>query len=96
MKIKKHIDGNWYEPTNYLSNLPSVVRTVLCDTTSSAGDWSGMFVKKQGNKYQIYSYSQANSYPYSGFDLHISLMLYNTDKMPSDEQLSKDWEELTY
>lgn len=94
MKIKTIIEGNWYAPQEYLNSLPSVVYVELMDTMSSAGDWSGMLVRKSGKKYQVYSFSQENRYPNGGFNLSISRMLYSQDTMPSDEVLADDYQSL--
>jgi hypothetical protein len=96
MKIKTIIEGDWYDPKRYLESLPSVIVAELMDTTSSAGDWSGMLVRKSGKKYQVYLFSQENRWPNGGFNLSISRMIYSQDTMPSDEVLADDYQSLCY
>ena len=71
MKIKnKTIKGNWYSPIKYLENFKSVVYTTHLETSSSAGNWSGIFIQKIGKKYKVFTFSQEND-RYSGFSLNI-------------------------
>lgn len=60
------VSGNWYDPKHKLQEYSSVVKVELCDTTSSAGDWSGFFIQKIGRMFYFIPFNQENSYPRSG------------------------------
>lgn len=48
----------------------SVVAVEFMDTTSSAGDWSGLIVQKIGKKKCVaIIFSMENKYPYDGFNV---------------------------
>jgi len=49
---------NWYTPGKYFRSFKSVVKADYWDMTSSAGDWSGWFVQKIGNKFYLIRFSQ--------------------------------------
>lgn len=68
----RQIDGTWYAPKEWLSEHSSVVMSGYYDQTSSAGDWSGYFVQKFGNKYGLFLFIQENQWPNkNGFWLEI-------------------------
>ena len=49
----------------------SVVAVEFMDTTSSAGDWSGLIVQKIGKKKCVaIIFSMENKYPYDGFNVN--------------------------
>lgn len=75
----KTILGNWYSPEKYLKTKKSVVYTSLLNTSSSAGDWGGIFIRKQGDKYKVFSFYQENR-GFSGFNLYIGNLLFETKK----------------
>lgn len=64
--------NNWYAPTcEFHEKYPSVMRMVLMDQTSSAGDWSGFLIQRTGSKSAVaIPFWQENNYPNSGFTLH--------------------------
>jgi hypothetical protein len=65
------ITGNWYAPLKKLQEYPSVIHAEHIETTSSAGDWTGIFFQKIGRKTYIIPFSQENGYPrHSGYDLY--------------------------
>lgn len=51
----------WYTPTEHLKDkYPSVLQAELTDTTSSAGDWNGLLVQRQGRTVFVIPFSQEN------------------------------------
>lgn len=82
-----HVEGNWYAPRNKLKDYSSVVKVELYDTTSSAGDWSGFFVQKMGEKrYDVLLFNQHNNWPHSGFKVQTQL-LCSSKSILSTEQI---------
>jgi hypothetical protein len=68
----RQINGTWYAPEVWLSEHRGVVMSGYYDQSSSAGDWSGYFVQKFGNKYGLFLFSQENQWPNkNGFWLEI-------------------------
>lgn len=55
------VRGNWYAPEHFLLSYKSVIGCDLIDTTSSAGDWSGLFYQKIGNTIKVIPFTQENS-----------------------------------
>lgn len=82
----KTITGNWYTPEEYLKTKKSVVYTSLLNTSSSAGDWDGIFIRKQGDKYKVFSFYQENR-GLSGFNLYIGSLLFETKKELTNTRL---------
>lgn len=67
---EQHIDGRWYAPSDHLYNdYKSVVCCELINTSSSAGDWSGVFFQRFGNILYAIEFTQENNYPSDGFTL---------------------------
>ena len=64
--------NNWFAPTcEFHEKYPSVMRMVLVDQTSSAGDWNGFLIQKTGPKRaQCIGFEQVNNYPRDGFTLY--------------------------
>ena len=64
--------NNWYAPTcEFHEKHPSILRMVIVNTTSSAGDWDGFLIQKLGkNKAVAIGFSQQNNYPSAGFTLY--------------------------
>lgn len=86
MKIKnKTIEGNWYSPVQYLKNFKSVVYTTHLETSSSAGNWSGIFIQKIGKKYKVFTFSQENRY--DGFSLNVGECFLETKKQLTNSRL---------
>ena len=80
MKIQnKTIEGTWYSPINYLNSLKSVVYTTHLETSSSAGNWSGIFIQKIGTKYKVFNFSQENT-KHHGFLLYVGECIFETKK----------------
>lgn len=62
-----------------MTKFKSVVNVEYLDTTSSAGDWSGVIVQQlRGNCYVI-PFSIENRYPDSGFDVHTHNLVWKID-----------------
>ena len=64
--------NNWYAPTcEYQASHKSVMRIVLMDMTSSAGDWAGFLIQKLGKHSAVcIGFNQENNYPGAGFTLY--------------------------
>jgi hypothetical protein len=87
---EKNINGNWYEPLNFLKNLKNTIKAELTDTMSSAGDWSGYFIQKKNKKYYVIGFGQENNFPGQGFTLQTSGILARFDYKPSEEEVYQD------
>jgi hypothetical protein len=64
------IEGGWNEPLKKLKSYPSVIYADHMETSSSAGDWTGLFFQKIGRFTYIIPFEQVNRYPRSGFTLY--------------------------
>lgn len=64
--------NNWYAPTcEFHEKHPSILRMIIVDNTSSAGDWNGFLIQKTGSKRaQCIGFEQVNNYPREGFTLY--------------------------
>jgi hypothetical protein len=76
------IEGSWYSPLEKLRQYKAVQAVEYFDTSSSAGDWNGLVIMKQGKKYAIVPFSQENDYPNEGFILRTGLPLLVMDEYP--------------
>ena len=65
------IDGGWHAPAEYLRSFKSVKQVKYLDTTSSAGDWSGLLIQKLRNRTYLIGFCQENNFPRGGFTLYI-------------------------
>lgn len=83
------IEGNWYEPVHYLRNKASVIKAELIDTTSSAGDWSGYFIQKVGNKFYVIPFTQENNWPSTGFTLYTNDAIASFEAQPDNTELDE-------
>lgn len=83
-----YVDGTWYDPINFIKDkFQSVVYCKYYNTSSSAGDWSGLIIQKLNGKLLIINFSQENNYPSSGFDVITGDVLIECnakDAPPSD------------
>ncbi len=79
-----NVPGNWYEPCQKLKQFKSVISAEYNFTSSSAGDWSGLFIQKLNGKLYSIAFEQENNSPYSGFTLRT-----NDEANLIDEQLAK-------
>jgi hypothetical protein len=77
--LQKKIQGGDLDPLNFLKSQENVVTAELLDIQSSTGDWSGVFVVKEGDKLYAVGFSQE----WCGFD-ECAFTLY-TDSEPSAE-----------
>jgi hypothetical protein len=64
------IEGGWNAPRDKIAAFPSVVKALLWNTTSSAGDWTGYFVQKINHNFYLIPFSQENNWPRGGFTLY--------------------------
>ena len=65
------VPGNWYEPLNKILEYPSVVHGDYAEMCSSAGDWTGLFFQKIGDRTYAIPFMQENNYPRgAGFILY--------------------------
>jgi hypothetical protein len=69
---KWHTDGGWFSPKRFIKeNFKSVVFCDHIETTSSAGDWTGLIIQKVNNKLHVILFSQENTFPCrEGFDIY--------------------------
>jgi hypothetical protein len=65
-----HTDGTLFAPKRFIKeNFASVVYCDYMDTSSSAGDWTGLIIQKLNNKLYATVFSQENTFPCrEGFD----------------------------
>lgn len=84
-----NIEDNWYAPVKHLKELDGVVVAELWDTTSSAGDWSGYFIVKQGSRYELHTFSQENNWPRTGFTLYTSNTIASSSQKLTDDEISE-------
>ena len=82
------IEGTWYAPEEHLKRYKSVIKTGYITMSSSAGDWSGMFVQKLNGWYYFIPFSQENNYPRSGFTLYTDEVFARTSVISEEV-----WEE---
>ena len=72
----------------------SVLSVEFMDTTSSAGDWSGIIVRKIGKeKCVAIIFSMENKYPYDGFDVYTDSVYYELPLNYTLEDLQKIYED---
>lgn len=94
------IQGNWYAPSEFLRQYISVLRVKLLNTTSSAGDWDGIFFQLiNGIVYGI-PFGQENNYPNSGFTLYTGEVYFSCEYSiwndAIENQIIEDYCEMTY
>ena len=63
------INGDWYAPYHFLGKYKSVINVELLNTTSSSGDWFGIFFQLINGTVYAIPFSQENNYPKSGYTL---------------------------
>lgn len=90
-----HMDGKWFAPRKFLrDNFASVVYCDYMETTSSAGDWTGLIIQHLNGKLYVTVFSQENNYPCSGFNLttndHSSIIM---EKVPEKVDYRKLFED---
>lgn len=72
----------------------SVLRVEFMDTTSSAGDWSGIIVQKIGKEKCVgIIFSMENKYPYDGFDVYTDSVYYELPLNYTLEDLQQIYED---
>ncbi|KAA6302801.1 MAG: hypothetical protein EZS26_000971 [Candidatus Ordinivivax streblomastigis] len=90
-----HTDGSWYAPKRFIKEtFSSVVYCNYIETSSSAGDWTGVIIQKLGKKLYATIFSQENSFPCcNGFDIYTSkdvIAIYDGTKITDYSQLFND------
>ena len=78
IKNNNFISGDWYAVTEYLKTKKSVVYTTHLEMCSSAGNWSGIYIKKIGSIFKVYAFSQENKR--HGFSFYNGGLLFETRK----------------
>lgn len=58
-----------YVKSEILNKYQSIISVIYIDTTSSAGDWTGLLIQKLYGKYYAIPFSQNNNYPHESFDI---------------------------
>lgn len=82
------VDGSWYAPLEHLKEQEGVTEAHHWDTTSSAGDWDGYFIQKQGNKYYLITfYQENNGFGNVGFTLHTDGVRFEFETKPKEEEI---------
>lgn len=72
----------------------SVVAVEFMDTTSTAGDWSGIIVQKIGKtKCVAIIFSMENKYPYDGFNVNTDDVYYDLLHNYTLDDLQKIYED---
>lgn len=69
-----HVKGTWFKPTEKIDSYKSVIYSKLLDTSSSSGDWWGMFIQKLNGYYYAIDFSQENRG--DGFDVQTSDVIF--------------------
>jgi len=95
-----NIEGNWYAPRAFLEQYKSVFAVKLLNTTSSAGDWDGIFFQLiNGIVYGI-PFGQTNNYPNSGFTLWTGEVYFSCEYSiwngTIEDKIIEDYCEMTY
>lgn len=66
----------WYTPTEYLKEkFVSVMKTEFENTSSSAGDWDGFLLQRNGHSVLVIPFWQENNWPSEGFTLQTGEIL---------------------
>jgi hypothetical protein len=95
------IEGNWYSPTNHLNQYKSILKAILLNTSSSAGDWDGILFQLINGKVYGIPFSQENNWPGSdGFTLYTGEAFISFDYSIYHENIMKqiihEYCEITY
>jgi hypothetical protein len=93
---KWHTCGGWFSAKRFIKESSESV--VFCDhieTTSSAGDWTGLIIQKVENKLHVILFSQENTFSCrEGFDIYtadrVSVTLEDASKISSYRELADD------
>lgn len=69
-----------YVETFLKEKFSSVVRVSFVNTSSSAGDWTGLIYQRLNGRLFVIPFYIENAYPYSGFDCYTSdkVAVFNT------------------
>ena len=65
--------------TKFMTKFKSVINVEYIETTSSAGDWSGVIVQQLRGKHYAVPFSIENRYPDDGFDVHTHDLVWEID-----------------
>jgi hypothetical protein len=79
----------------------SVVYCDYIETSSSAGDWTGLIIQKVRGKLYVIIFSQENTFPFrEGYDIHSSneaiVTLENASKIKNFKKLADNVSEFIY
>jgi hypothetical protein len=91
-----HTSEDWFSTVKFIrEKFASVVFCKHTDTTSSAGDWSGLIIQKLGNQLYVLLFSQENTFPHcDGFDIytddHVTAIVQNASKVTDYRELFDD------
>lgn len=88
--------NNWYAPSSeFHEKHTSIKKMALMDTTSSAGDWSGFFIQKTGERSAVaIPFWQENNYPLAGFTLRTGTAFMKGDCTEDFYDCAcKEWDE---
>jgi hypothetical protein len=99
---KLHTCGNCYSAAMFIKK--NFVNVVYCDyieTSSSAGDWTGLFIQKIEEKLYITLFYQENTYPsQEGYDIYFNNNVFTVKKGASKindyKKLADDFAALIY
>lgn len=92
VKAKDGERTTWYTPLRFLKEYKSVTYAEHYNTTSSCGDWSGLFVQHINNRWYAIPFYQQNMYGY--FLLTTSSTLVEFNKYPTKEELYEVYDKL--
>jgi len=77
------VEGCWHAPVSVLRGHKSIVMAELFNTSSSSGDWDGMFIQvvkyKLKTKRYVIPFWQENKFPSNHFELHTGEVFVITD-----------------
>ena len=83
------IKDNWYAAREILLQYKSVQSFELCDTTSSAGDWSGVIVQRLNGNTYIIPWGQENNYPHAGYTVYTGEVFCECDGTLTQEDINQ-------
>ena len=86
----------WYDPRRKLLEYKHIVKAEYMNTTSSAGDWSGLAVAEYKGKFYVIPFWQENRYPYVGYKLSTAKYIARLDTMPSNDELGYMYDDFVY
>ncbi len=94
--MTKIINGNWYSPLHYLQELKNVIDADYINTSSSAGDWDGYFIKQLKTGFNLFLFSQENRWPRGGYNLYTNKPVASFKSRPTPEEVSEVYDMACY